>query len=353
MIHGADLATVERAVENHDPLPDGPGFAGELPDGRLVRDVLGRSPLFVEHSGTQWAFSPTDLDDAVPFPAGHVGDERVFSLPDPPAFADENEALTAVADALDASLALDAEGLAVAFSGGVDSAVVASRVDAPLYVVGFEGSHDLDAARESAHAMDRDLRIIECTHADIERAVPLVARATGRTNAMDVGIALPLFLVAERAVGDGYDRLAVGQGADELFGGYEKIVRTDHRVDADTVRGATREVIAGLPDQLERDVLAIRAAGAEPVAPLLDGRVVRAALRLDGPMLATDEERKRIFRKAAREFVPGEVAGRKKKAVQYGSLIARELDRLARQAGYKRRMDDHVTKYVASLLESG
>jgi len=30
--------------------------------------------------------------------------------------------------------------------------------------------------------------------------------------------------------------------------------------------------------------------------------------------------------------------------------VARELDRLARQDGFKRRMDDHVTKYVESLL---
>lgn len=351
MIHGADPAGIGRAIEERDPLPGGRGFAGRLPDGRLVRDVLGRYPLFVERAGGKWAFSPTELDDPVSFPAGHVDDERVWSLPDPPVFGTEDEALRELAGALEESLAIDAEGVAVAFSGGVDSAVVASRRDAPLYVVGFEGSHDIEAARESARAMGRELRIVECTHADVERAIPRVARATGRANAMDVGIALSLFLVAERAVEDGFDRLAVGQGADELFGGYEKVVRADDRVAADSVRGATREVIAGLPDQLERDVLAIRAAGAEPVAPLLDDRVVRAALRLDGPMLATEGERKRLFRRAAREFVPSEVASRKKKAVQYGSLIARELDRLARQAGYKRRMDAHVTRYVESLLE--
>ncbi|MCL7417581.1 MAG: asparagine synthase-related protein [Halalkalicoccus sp.] len=351
MIRRATPALVERAIETRDPFPGTRGFAGELSNGRLVRDVLGRSPLFLERSGEGWAFSPTDLAEPVSFPAGHVGDQEVWTLPDPPVFESEREAVERVTAAIEGSIALADDGLAVAFSGGVDSAVVASRLDVPLYVVGFEGSHDLAAARESARAMGRDLREIECTHADIERAVPIVARATGRTNAMDVGIALSLYLVAERAVEDGSRRLAVGQGADELFGGYEKVVRADHRVDSDTVRGATREVIASLPDQLERDVLAIRAAGAEPVAALLDDRVVRAALRLDGPMLATADERKRVFRRAAREFVPREVAARKKKAVQYGSLIARELDRLARQAGYKRRMDDHVTRYVESLLE--
>ena len=48
-------------------------------------------------------------------------------------------------------------------------------------------------------------------------------------------------------------------------------------------------------------------------------------------------------------WLPDRVAFREKKAVQYGSLVSRELDRLARQNGFKRRMDDHVTQYVESL----
>jgi asparagine synthase (glutamine-hydrolysing) len=49
--------------------------------------------------------------------------------------------------------------------------------------------------------------------------------------------------------------------------------------------------------------------------------------------------------------VPAELVERDKKAMQYGSLVSRELDRLARQEGFKRRMDDHVDRYIASLLE--
>jgi asparagine synthase (glutamine-hydrolysing) len=40
-----------------------------------------------------------------------------------------------------------------------------------------------------------------------------------------------------------------------------------------------------------------------------------------------------------------------KKAVQYGTYVSRELDRLARQAGFKRRMDDHVGQYLDALLD--
>ncbi|MFB6084104.1 MAG: asparagine synthase C-terminal domain-containing protein [Halorientalis sp.] len=371
---GADPATVRAALDGGDPLPGTRGFAGRLDASDaaaaaplLVRDVLGRRPCFSEGADpTAWSFDPAELDDPEPVPAGHVrtadGDDRVWTLPDPPAIDDDAAAVEAVREAVAASTAaVESDSLAVAFSGGVDSALLAARLDAPLYVAGFPDSHDVEAARSAAAAMDRGLTVVELTHDDLERAVPELVRATGRTNAMDVQIALPLYLVAERAAADGYDRLAVGQGADELFGGYAKVANapTDPRVDADTVRGARREVVQTLPDQLERDVLALRAAGVDPVAPLLSDRVIRAALPLPGRLLVadpasdeqrSDAERKVALRRAAEPWLPAEIVDRDKKAVQYGSLVARELDRLARQAGYKRRMDDHVTKYVRSLV---
>ncbi|WP_281195633.1 asparagine synthase C-terminal domain-containing protein [Halorubrum sp. F4] len=399
-LRGASASLVAGAVRDRDPLPGTRGFAGLLanppisaedraPDARpadrdpvdcgpvLVRDVLGRQPLFVEADAMDateaidpadpnaWSFDPGDLRDPDSIPAGSVvsaaGTERRWPLPTPSA-SDPKPAQAAVDDAVEAALsdlavedaATSSGRLAVAFSGGVDSALVASAVpDAPCYVAGFEGCHDVAAAREAAAAMDRDLRVVELSHDDLRRAIPAIAAATGRRNPMDLNIAVPLYLTAEAAAADGFDRLAVGQGADELFGGYSKVVdpANDHRVEADTVRGARTETVRTLPNQLERDVLALRAAGVEPVAPLLDDRVVDAALRLPGDLLATADERKVALRRAATGRVPESVRTADKKAVQYGTYVSREIDRLARQNGFKRRMDDHVGQYVDSLLE--
>ena len=374
-IQGADPDAVRAALASGDPFPGASadthrtvrGFAGRIDgavapsdrlEGAIVRDVLGRVPVYTDgYDPGMWSFDPSDLDDPRAVPAGHArtpdGDEQVWTLPDPAATEDDGRAIERVREAVRASVdAVEDDGLAVAFSGGVDSAAVAARLDAPLYVTGFPESHDVEAAREAATALDRDLRVVTLSHADIERAVPRVVAATGRTNAMDVSIAVCLFLVAERAAADGYDRLAVGQGADELFGGYAKVARApeDPRVEAETVRGARHEVVETLPGQLERDVRTLRGAGVEPVAPLLDDRVVAAALSLPGSLLVSArDERKWALRRAVREWLPDEVAFRDKKAVQYGSLVSRELDRLARQAGFKRRMDDHVSRYVESI----
>ena len=394
-LRGASPDRVRDALRDGDPLPGGRGFAGLLADPPdrdgpvLVRDALGRQPLFAERDALDpegdrrptdpgaWAFDRGALEDPASVPPGSVvspaGTERAWRLPDAGPTADRDAALSAVEDAVSDALddltsprqsadgangadAVEGDdgdaGLAVAFSGGVDSGLVAAAApEAPCYVAGFEGSHDVAAARDAASAMDRDLRVVEVTHEDLRRAVRAVAAATGRRNPMDVAIAVPLYLTAEAAAADGFDRLAVGQGADELFGGYSKVVdpAEDPRVDADTVRGARTETVRTLPDQLGRDVLALRDAGVEPATPLLDDRVVGAALALPGDLLVDGDERKVALRRVAAGRVPESVAAADKKAVQYGTYVSRELDRLARRAGYKRRMDDHVGKYVEAL----
>lgn len=384
---------IRRAIEDAEPLPGArqgypselAGFAGRL-DGTFVRDVLGREPLFLERQlldggaghagGDNWAFVPTELDDPVAVPAGHAWSprddgeptaQRQWRLP-VPAPDGVSTAFNRLQRVLAPALRLDGEAnpsrqvdtadVAVAFSGGIDSALVATGYpDAPLYAVGFEGCHDLAAAREAAAGMGRSgqLREIHLTHDQLREAVPRVVAATGRTNAMDVAIALPLVIVAERAGADGYDTVAVGQGADELFGGYAKVVdpADDHRLDADTVRGAVRETVVTLPEQLSRDVPAIRATGVDVVAPFLQDRVVDAAIRLPSELLVDGDSRKVALRRFARDVdvLPSSVRTADKKALQYGTYVSRELDRLARQAGFKRRMDRHVDQYIESLID--
>ena len=66
-----------------------------------------------------------------------------------------------------------------------------------------------------------------------------------------------------------------------------------------------------MPDQLERDVLAHRAADVEPVVPLLCARIVRAALRLP-----VDGGTRKVAHRAAAADLPAAVRHRGKTAVQ-------------------------------------
>jgi len=363
MIDGADPDAVRRALSKEDPLSGTGGFAGELDDA-LVRDALGRYPVFFERqagapaASDAWSFDPTALTDPVSVPAGHrvdaTGSEQVLSLPDPSPCSSDAAAVAAVRDAVAASVdAVSTDGLAIAFSGGLDSAMLAARLDVPLYVAGFPDSHDVEAARSAADLLDADLTVIELTHDDLVDAVPRIARATGRTNAMDVQIALGLFLAADRAASDGFERLAVGQGADELFGGYAKVAKAPEDPASTPTPCAAR---VGKSYWDSPDSLNATSSRYEPLAWNRSRRCStiqwsRRHSNFPGTSSSPMTEPGKWPSGGPRaNGSPDEIAQRDKKAVQYGSLVSRELDRLARQAGFKRRMDDHVGKYVASLL---
>lgn len=355
-MRGASLADVESVLRNREPLSGLDGFGGVLSDGRLVRDVLGRVPVFRDRERGEWGFDPGTLVTPEPVPAGavtpiDVGEPTpVLEIPTPPPWG-EQRAVEALASAVSEQLA-GLGSVPVAFSGGVDSSLVATGTDGPLYVVGFPDSADRRTARAAADRLGRPVRTVDIDAATLETVVPIVARAINRTDAMSVGIAIPLYLLGRAVATDGYDRVALGQGVDELFAGYEKLQHPgdDDRVDADTVRGGRNELVASIPGQAERDVCALWAAGVTPVFPWLADSVVSVALHFPEPLLVSGDTRKVGFRRVAADHLPGEIADRQKRAVQYGSGTARELDRLARENGFKRRIGDHVSKYIASRV---
>lgn len=354
-IRGGTVREITSAVASRAPLPGLDGFAGQLDDGRLVRDALGREPLFVD--GVSWAYRARDLADPTPFPPGAVGRPTdvattVLTIPrrDPQAI---QPALGELRSAVDATMGALPD-VPVAFSGGLDSALVAAASTGPCYVLGTEDASDVEAARRAATQMDRHVEHVEISLEWIDRAVPTVSEIIATTDPLDVSIALCLYRVGEAVAGDGYKCLALGQGADELFGGYQKIAHPsgDDRVEADTVRGARDEMIETIPRQAARDVQVLRAAGVEPMCPFLSDAVVSAALQLPSELIVHAGERKRGLRRIASQSLPDSIVYREKEAVQYGSRMARELDRLARQAGFKRRQEDHVRRYIRDRLRT-
>ncbi len=370
LVDGAPVKPFRNGTVLDTALTGFDGFAGVV-DEHAYRDVLGRRPLFREAESSTWAFVPRVLDDPIVIPPGYAGPLQDAS-PDasrqtPPRreALDAHEAQKRVTDVIQSEILTDrvyrsktSSGdeftPAVAFSGGIDSSIVAlSAPEAPCYVAGFPNSHDRTAARSAATILDRSLTEIELTHETIISSIEPIVTATGRSNPMDLAIAIPLYVTAKRVAEDGHTHLLLGQGADELFGGYAKVANAadDPRVEADTIREARYEMILSIPSQAIRDVLAIRAGGVEPLTPFLSDTVIQAALTLPGVLIATSERRKIALRDALTERLSNDVRTRDKKAVQYGTYVARELDRLARQAGFKRRMDNHVQQYIDHLID--
>ena len=76
--------------------------------------------------------------------------------------------------------------------------------------------------------------------------------------------------------------------------------------------------------------------------PYLDRRVVRAARAIPPEEKVRGGHRKIPLRKVAERHIPAEFAWYEKKAMQYGSGVWKELQRLARKNGYKSSIQDYI-----------
>lgn len=217
-----------------------------------------------------------------------------------------------------------AEAFTLLFSGGIDSGLLAWELrGSPGLValtVGRPGAADLVAAEASAALLG--IRWVGRT-VDEPELRRLRERWTGELEAMPRplrGVVLALALGLEAAP---TSRVLCGQGADELFLGYA------HFREMDPV-SARRRAESDLRQLLEidwpRTERIARQLGREILAPYLDPRFRRAAEAIPIEKLLPRPEAKAWFRQwAAGRGLPGAIARRPKRALQYGSGIARWL----------------------------
>jgi len=231
--------------------------------------------------------------------------------------------------------------IGVAFSGGIDSSLVASIAasidpDIELYAVGMHGSHDLIHAEKAAAllGMEDRLRICECTGADIESAIPRVLHAIETTSPVAAGIGICMYLVSRCAQAHGTGSLLTGQGADELFAGYKRYEQAfyDGVLDIEL----EKDVLA-LPTQISRDVAVANLCGVELGLPIYNRDVVDIARGIDVRLKMRRGEggyvRKYILRRVSEQCIPHKLAWAPKKAVQYGTGVQNALYKMARRQG--------------------
>jgi asparagine synthase (glutamine-hydrolysing) len=176
-------------------------------------------------------------------------------------------------------------------------------------------------------------------------ALPAVIGAIPKKDPVNVSIALTLYFVARFAKEQGFARILTGQGADELFGGYSRYLETP------TLAADLERDFLGLEEQAERDQAVAALHGAYLSMPYMDVRVVRAARAIPAQEKVQGGQRKIPLRQVAERHIPAEFAWYEKKAMQYGSGVWKELQRLARKKGYKTSIQDYIDQI--SRVEHG
>lgn len=217
--------------------------------------------------------------------------------------------------------------VAVAYSGGLDStilALLARRLARVMcYTACTRDSHDLRNACLHGAMDGLEVAILELEDADIERLAGRVSEHLDTTDPVRVGYTIPIIAVLERA---SENAVLVGNCADELFAGYAKYESSDaadHMMKLDLEK-AVREL-----DQLqslaksERKLLS---------APFASDKVIEAAAALHLSQKIGPRGRKLILRRIATNLGARD-GNRPKKAAQYSSGVARSMSRLAKGSG--------------------
>lgn len=223
--------------------------------------------------------------------------------------------------------------IGIAFSGGVDSALV-SRVcsemgyDATLLTVGFAGSHDILFAKKVNESLRLPHRILEIDPGTFLGVSKKINRAINTRNLSWNENCIAFYYVSVLARGLGIGTVVTANGIDELFCGYDSYRRMFHE-------GGPR-IVEAVDAKLENELAMMKAVnlvssefGVQIVQPLLAAGFVKHAKtiplseKIHGP---GDLMRKHIIRKLARRVgVPGLSCTKRKKALQYGSKIHRAL----------------------------
>ena len=221
---------------------------------------------------------------------------------------------------------------AVAFSGGLDSSIMASYVSRffkpRLYVVGEDDSIDLRNARQASEVLDMRLVEIRLTEENLKESLPKIIQILKSTNPVLVSYKLPVYFVA----GAAREKVVIlGTGADELFGGYSRYERMSSE---DLIVNMQSDLEALLREEIPMDERISLAFGKRFEYPFLSAGVIEAAMDSPTDLKVGKGGRKTILRKVAERIgLPEEISERKKKAAQYGTGTIKLMRRIAKKEG--------------------
>ncbi len=226
----------------------------------------------------------------------------------------------------------------VFFSGGVDSTTVALELqnhvkEARLFSIGLPDSHDLQNSRDAAKELGLDLIEVEPDLKNLKNTVLETMKALGFFDEMQLQIGVPEFLLCKKAAELGFENVFTGQGSDEVFCGYSSFRSTLRSRGEKAVEQESWNCLANMwCRNLFRGDKISSHFGISLKAPFLDSEFLRNAMRFpvnEKILSPSDELRKRPLRGMALSLgVPKQIAFRKKKAIQYGSGLSKEVSRL-------------------------
>jgi len=335
------------------------------------RDPVGVQPLYYGENGNVTAFASNrkalwklGIDDVRSFPPGNVAivsregfkfkpvKTLAYAQPKPVTMPEAAEALKKL---LERSVQRRVSGLkevAVAFSGGLDSSVVAylaskCPVDVHLVHVSLENRPETEEAKKAANALNLPLQFSLFREADVEKVLSKVVELIEEPDPVKASIGVPFYWAAEKTAVAGFKVLLAGQGADELFGGYQRYVNEYLQHGAEAVRKTMFDDVVGINESnLERDMKICGFHDVELRLPFASYSLAEFAVALPVELKIEREAgslRKLVLRKTAENMgLPASITEKPKKAVQYATGINGVVKKLAKK--HKATVAEYINK---------
>jgi len=347
--------TSERLLVTRDPIGLKSTFIGRK--GDLVAVASDRKALWAVGIGEVATFPPGAHLEAdsegirvqLPLRAATTG--RVFSS--------NSNGLDELLRLLDESVSIQIGGvakIAAGFSGGLDSTTVAKiakekGADLLLVTVGVGRTPEMMQAQSTAEDIGLPIVTRELSADDIERSLDQVLWLIEEPNLMKMSVAVAIHWTARVALENKRSIIILGQGSDELFGGYRRFATILGEEGSEAAARAISESIRNAHEvNYQRDEQAVSSLRAEVRLPYATRRIADFACKvsLDRKVRSSaDDLRKWILRDAAlRLGVPLTAAMRPKKAVQHTSGIEKAIREIAK----KRRLSPSA--YLAGRFQA-
>ncbi len=344
------------------------GFAFAVAEsGRLMagRDSLGLYPLYYGENADLAALASErkalwkiGIKEVHSFPLGHIAvvDKHGFRFKPAKTLAHartKQTTMQAAAKKLSSLLqqsvkhrVLGLKEVAVAFSGGLDSTVIAflakKFVEVHLISVSLKDQPEIEHAKKAAEALNLPLQIHLYSEKAVEKVLPRVLWLIEDANPVKTSIGIPVFWTAKEASKMGFRVMLAGQGADELFGGYKRYLNDYLRYGEEFVQKTIFNDIAGMyENNFERDSKICNFHNVEPRLPFATYQLAKFATSLPLQLKIeslNDLLRKTVLRKVAEGIgLPRFIVKKPKRAIQYATGVNKAIKKLAKKKGYSTR----------------
>jgi asparagine synthase (glutamine-hydrolysing) len=247
-------------------------------------------------------------------------------------------------------------GIAVAFSGGLDSSVIAflakkCGANVQLVHVSLENRPETEEARRAADELEVPIQACLFKEADVEKVVSKVVELIEEPDPVKVSIGVPFYWTAEKTAEAGFRVLLAGQGADELFGGYQRYINDYLLYGKEKVRRTMfNDAVRLHESNIERDVKICSFHDVALRLPYASYEIADFALSLPVELKIekkADSLRKLVLRKVAENIgLPASIAQKPKRAVQYSTGINDALKKIANK--HKKTIKEYVNALFLS-----